>query len=193
MARSAPRKPARKAAGSAARKPAASRAAGRKRHPHIVRIADVPWEREKRGNFDHERRRLGRVAGGVQLGASLLRLAPGKAAFPAHLHHANEEAILVLQGSGTLRLGKVRYPVSAGDYIALPVGTGEAHQIRNTSRAPLEYLVISTMLEPDVAEYPDSGKLGIFTGVAPGGEVAARKLYGFYMASAKVDYYKNEK
>ena len=167
--------------------------AGRTRHPRIARSADVKSEHEAHGKrFEHQRKRLGRVAGGVQIGASLFRLLPGKVAFPAHFHHGNEEAIYVLAGSGTIRIGAGEYPVAAGDYIALPAGTGEAHQMRNTSRAPLEYLCISTMRQPEISEYPDSGKLGVFTGVAPGGETPRRRLYGFYMQRGKVDYYQGE-
>ena len=202
MASQTPRKrPARKAAsGKAASRKAVTgtaqprrAAAGRRRHPHIVHVDSVTWEHEAHGRrFEHQRKRLGRVAGGVQIGASLFRLLPGKVAFPAHFHHGNEEAIFVLGGSGTIRIGAGEHPVAAGDYIALPAGTGEAHQMRNASRAPLEYLCISTMRQPEISEYPDSGKLGVFTGVAPGGETPRRRLYGFYMQRGKVDYYQGE-
>ncbi|MEO8241188.1 MAG: hypothetical protein ABI832_02690 [bacterium] len=43
-----------------------------------------------------------------------------------------------------------------------PPGDGStAHQIVNTSAAPLRYLTFSTKLEPEVVEYPDSGKFGV--------------------------------
>jgi uncharacterized cupin superfamily protein len=196
MASQTPRRTARKTVSrkTASRKTQPRRAAaGRKRHPHIVHVDAVPWEHEAHGpRFEHQRKRLGRAAGGVQIGTSLLRLQPGKAAFPAHFHHGNEEAVFIVSGSGTIRIGAGEYPVAAGDYIALPAGTGEAHQVRNTSRAPLEYLVLSTMLQPEISEYPDSGKMGVFAGVAPGGETAKRRFYGFYMQRVKVDYYKGE-
>ena len=50
----------------------------------------------------------------------------------------------------------------AGDLIAAPPGDGStAHQIENTSQAELRYLTFSTQLDPEVVEYPDSGKIGI--------------------------------
>ena len=46
--------------------------------------------------------------------------------------------------------------------IAAPVGS--AHQITNTSDAELRYLSISTMIRPDVCEYPDSDKVAALPG-----------------------------
>jgi uncharacterized cupin superfamily protein len=65
----------------------------------------------------------------------------------------------ILSGSGTYRLGEESYPVRAGDLIAAPAGdAATAHHLINTSDAELRYLAISTRLDPDVIEYPDSGK-----------------------------------
>jgi mannose-6-phosphate isomerase-like protein (cupin superfamily) len=87
-------------------------------------------------------------------------------AWPYHYHLANEEAIYVLEGSGTLRIGGEEIRVSQGDYVALPARAQAAHQIVNDSGAVLRYLCFSTMVEPDVMVYPDSGKVGIFAGCA---------------------------
>ena len=39
-----------------------------------------------------------------------------------------------------------------------PTGPGTAHQIINTSDAPLTYLALSTKRSPDACYYPDSDK-----------------------------------
>lgn len=39
------------------------------------------------------------------IGTSLYKLLPGNKAFPFHCHYGNEEAIFILSGNGTLRLG----------------------------------------------------------------------------------------
>ncbi|HKJ00404.1 MAG TPA: cupin domain-containing protein [bacterium] len=161
------------------------------RHPHIVNVNDLEWIVTEHGRFGAERKAFTAPAGGRQLGFSLYRVPPGKSAFPAHLHHANEEAIYVLSGSGTLRLGEQRHPVGPGDYIALPAGP-PAHQLLNTGVAPLEYLCVSTMIHPEVSEYPDSGKFGVMTDSAPGGDKAQRRLSGFYKTADAVDYYEGE-
>lgn len=163
------------------------------RSPRIVHRDDVPWQKTAHGQyFAHARQRLGYAAGGRLLGTSLFRLEPGKAAFPAHFHHANEEAILVLSGQGTIRLGAEEYPVGAGDYIALPPGTEEAHQMRNTSGDVLEYLCISTLIHPEITEYPDSGKIGAYAGLPPGGDLSQRTLSSLFRKDAAVDYYDGE-
>ena len=86
------------------------------------------------------------------------RLAPGKRGCPYHLHHAQEELFVILEGSGTLRVAGEMLPLQAGDVIFIPPGPEYPHQILNTSDAPLKYLSISTKEVPEICEYPDSGK-----------------------------------
>ena len=47
--------------------------------------------------------RLGRRLGGEMLGASVYVLPPGEKSFPYHLHHANEELLLVVEGDVVVR------------------------------------------------------------------------------------------
>lgn len=113
---------------------------------------------------------------------------------PFHSHHANEELFFILEGTGSYRFGEQLYPIKAGDLLAAPTGGAEhAHQIINDSGQPLKYLALSTMQEPDVVEYPDSGKFGAFAGSAPGGARAEREFSTFVPFDAKVDYWHNEK
>jgi len=93
------------------------------------------------------------------LGIAIDVLAPGKRGCPYHLHHAQEEAFVVLEGRGTLRVAGEELPVEAGDVIFIPPGPEYPHQLVNTSDAPLKYLSISTQESPEVCEYPDSGKV----------------------------------
>jgi uncharacterized cupin superfamily protein len=74
----------------------------------------------------------------------------------------------------------------------LPVEELEVHQIINTSDEALRYLCFSTMLEPDVMLYPDSDKIGLFAGSAPGGPEEKRTSSKFLRGDAKVDYYEGE-
>jgi uncharacterized cupin superfamily protein len=108
--------------------------------------------------------RLGRGTAARQLGAGIDVLAPGKRSCPYHLHHAEEEMFIVLEGSGTLRVAGEMLPLVAGDIAFIPAGPDYPHQIINTSDAPLKYLSISTQSELEVCEYPDSGKHGVWVG-----------------------------
>jgi uncharacterized cupin superfamily protein len=174
----------------------------------------LEWSETAHGSTSFRRKQLGRTGGGENLGASLYELPPGKQSWPYHYHTGNEEAIYVLAGEGTLRVGSEDewsyYPLRAGDYVALPAGSESAHQVANTeqtewrgsdggadteadgARAPLRYLVFSTMNEPDISVYPDSEKLGLFAGAAPGGDSNERVVDGYYPRDAAVDYWKGE-
>src|SRR3954451_15511277 len=98
------------------------------------------------------------------LGMSVDIVAPGKRGCPYHLHHAQEEAFVVLAGRGTLRIAGEDVPIEAGDVIFIPPGPEYPHQIVNTSDAPLKYLSISTQETPEIVEYPDSAKYLATTG-----------------------------
>src|SRR3990170_7525435 len=123
--------------------------------PNVVNEQDLEWGEQSHGKFGYSRKQLGSAAGGEKLGCSLYEVPPGRRAWPYHYHLANEEAIYVLQGSGTLRLGEREITLSQGDYVALQVGEAGAHQIINTWEGPLRYLCFSTMIEPDAMVYPD--------------------------------------
>lgn len=126
-----------------------------------------------------------------KLGMSHYRVPPGKTAFPFHTHTANDEAIWVLKGTATLRYGEDRVALEAGDYVHMPAASGLAHQIINTGSEDLEYVCVSSMVEPDVIFYPDSGKHLVMVGSAPGGEKARRKIMTVY-ADERRDYWDGE-
>ena len=142
--------------------------------------------------FGYRRKALGAAAHGEKLGCSLYEIPPGRKAWPYHYHCANEESIYVLEGTGTLRIGGREFALSQGDYVALPVGEAHAHQVYNTSGEPLRYLCLSTMVEPDILVYPDSGKVGLFAGSAPGGPKERRYLHKYLREDAEVGYFDGE-
>ena len=163
------------------------------RPANIVHTDEVDWYDKSHGKrYEWRRKCLGLEAGSRKLGCSLYELMPGKQSFPYHYHHGNEEAIYMLEGEGVLRLPSGNVPVKAGDYIALPIGEASAHQVLNMSGAPLRYLCVSTMSEPDISVYPDTGKVGFFAGAAPGGRNELRTLEGFVRLDACVDYWHGE-
>jgi uncharacterized cupin superfamily protein len=153
--------------------------------------ADLDWQTTERGETAFRRKRLAAAAGGETIGCSLYELPPGKRAWPYHYHTGNEEAVYVLAGEGTLRLDGESQPLSAGDYVALPAGEGSAHRVVNDSGDVLRYLVVSTMDDPDVTVYPDSGKFGVYAGSAPGSD-EPRTLSGYYRVDDDVDYWAGE-
>ena len=161
----------------------------------LMNLDQVDLVRQKHGEqFDAQLGSIASKLGAKKLGCRLTVVPPGKRAFPFHAHHTNEELFLILAGEGVLRFGKERYPVRAGDVAVCPAGGAEtAHQFINTSNnADLRYLSISTMLEPDVAEYPDSNKFGVLSGSPPGGDKAKRRLSFVGRLASALDYYDGE-
>ncbi len=100
---------------------------------------------------------VGAEAGARELGASVFELEPGAVGSPFHVHHANEELLLVLAGTLSLRGPGGTQLLHAGAVVAFPRGRAGAHGLVNRSDAPARYLVVSTANSPDVVEYPDTG------------------------------------
>jgi uncharacterized cupin superfamily protein len=150
------------------------------RPKNVIAASEVQEQSQHHGRFSMRRKRLGAAAGAEMIGCSLIEVPPGKMAFPAHYHLANEEAVYVLEGEGVLRLGEEESPIRAGDYIAFKVGP-PGHRIDNRSATTLRYLAISTIIEPEVAIYPDSNKVGVLARKAAGlVEVHSRGQAGDY-------------
>jgi uncharacterized cupin superfamily protein len=103
--------------------------------------------------------RLGPGAGTLELGCSLYELDPGGQAVPYHLHHANEELLIVLEGELELRAPEGNRLLTRGELAGFPAGASGAHRLRNVSPAKARYLLVSTMRFPEVAEQLDTGTI----------------------------------
>lgn len=149
-------------------------------------------ERSHGETFDGTGIRLGATAGSEDLGCTLFEVPPERSPVPYHYHTANEEAIYVLDGTGMLRTETGKIEISKGDYISLPAGEEGAHQVINSADETLRYLCFSTMNEPDAMVYPDSNKIGIVAGTAPGGPREEITLQKTFHADSNVDYWEGE-
>jgi len=99
-----------------------------------------------------------------QLGCGYDIVPPGMRSCPYHFHWAQEEMFVILDGEGTLRVAEEHIPVKKGDVIFIPAGPEYPHHLINTGLRDLKYLSISTQQRPEVCEYPDSAKVGVFPG-----------------------------
>ena len=99
---------------------------------------------------------VGAQAGAQELAANVYELDPGAVGAPLHVHHANEELLLVLAGTLSLRGPDGTQILAAGAVVAFPRGQAGAHSLVNRSDAPVRYLVVSTTNRPDVVEYLDT-------------------------------------
>jgi len=137
--------------------------------------------------YDSMGARLAPGTAALKLGASVDIVAPGKRSCPYHFHYAQEEMFIVIEGEGTLRVAGEMLPIRAGDVMFIPPGPDYPHQIINTSAAPLKYLSVSTKDNPEVVEYPDSGKY-----LATAGERGPNGLDRMHRAKDDLDYWDGE-
>ncbi len=125
------------------------------------------WERD----LAEQGARGARLAPGLglsDLGCALYELDPGGQAAPYHLHHGNEELLLVLDGTLELRTPQGTRTIGPGTVAGFPKGADGAHRLRNVSDGPARYVLISTMCFPDIAEQLDTGTVLAIKGAADG-------------------------
>lgn len=162
----------------------------------IVNIENLPLKETAPPGHPRCAGRAGRIGGLIglsQLGAQFMIVPPGKAAYPRHNHHINEEMFVILSGRGEWRAGGRRWPVRAGDVIAAPAGGAEtAHQLTAAPDCELRYLAISTRHRADILEYPDSGKLAVAAHIPDGGGMLSAPFRRILRPGPDVDYWDGE-
>jgi uncharacterized cupin superfamily protein len=129
--------------------------------------------------------RLGKLLGGAkESGISVYELPPGQAVCPYHYECGEEEWLLVLQGEPTLRHQQGSERLAPWDVVFFEKGPAGAHGIRNETEDPVRVLMFSTVVTPSATVYPDSDKVGIWTG-DPETDLLVRR-------ESKVDYFDGE-
>lgn len=161
----------------------------------IINVDDVaPVTRGNGDTFEATFKPVGAALDSQKLGFNITVIPPGKKAFPYHAHRGNEEMFFILEGEGSVRLDGAVHRLRAGDFVSLPPGRDSAHQIINDSKAPLRYLAVSTMQQPEVVEYPDSGKYGLMAGSPGGGrQPGPDTIRHIVRVQDGVDYWEGEK
>ena len=144
-------------------------------------------EIRERPGFSWRRTKVGDAIGGQKLGASLYELQPGERTFPYHYEYGNEEWLVVVAGRPTLRDPHGEHELSPGDVVCFREGPEGAHQVRNGTDEPIKVLILSTKANaPDMAVYPDSGKVGVWSGNE---EIDPGRLFRL---ESEVDYWDGE-
>lgn len=133
-----------------------------------VNVFDDAWDgRRANPGFTWRFRALGRRLGGEALGACLYEVPPGQRMWPYHFHYANEELAIVVDGRPTLRTEDGDRVLEPWSLVLFRRGPEHARQLRNDTDEPVRVLMVSTMIHPEVAGYPDTGKLNVIAGGRP--------------------------
>lgn len=128
---------------------------------HVTSPETVP----ERSLGDTCGRPLSRSAGAERVFVNVDRLPPGTASSPLHSHSANEELVLVLDGTPTLRQlregTEERATLAPGDVVFHGASDGVAHHLLNESDADVRLAVVGTDHPADVLTLPDQGVLHV--------------------------------
>jgi uncharacterized cupin superfamily protein len=129
--------------------------------------------------------RLGPDLGSERTGTTLYHLPPGELLCPYHYEYGEEEWLLVLDGRPILRHPEGEDALEPWDVVCFPSGPEGAHAVRNATEEPVRVLMASTVTHPCATVYPDSGKIGIWTG----NDADPPRLFAI---DAAVDYWDGE-
>ncbi|MGV1049432.1 MAG: cupin domain-containing protein [Solirubrobacterales bacterium] len=129
--------------------------------------------------------RLGKLLGASESGVTVYELPPGQSVCPYHYEVGEEEWLLVLEGNPTLRHPGGSERLDPWDVVCFPRGPEGAHGVGNETERPARVLMLSTVVVPTATVYPDSDKVGIWTG-DPETDVLVRR-------GDAVDYYEGER
>jgi uncharacterized cupin superfamily protein len=124
----------------------------------IVNLDDAPRSDERRTTIGRTVRYLTRDSGLVRSGLRHSTVQPGMLNVPPHCHSIEEELFVCIGGDGSVVLGGEEHPVTAGNVVARPAGTGVAHTFRGGVNG-MELLMYGTREPGDIAFYPRSGKV----------------------------------
>jgi uncharacterized cupin superfamily protein len=128
--------------------------------------------------------RLGARLGAQRTGATVYELAPGEAVCPYHYELGDEEWLLVVSGTPTVRTPEGSAVLEPDHLVFFAAGAAGAHQVSNESGEPARVLMWSNVSWPAASVYPDSDKVGVFMN-DPG-------VDGLFRRSSAVEYYDGE-
>jgi uncharacterized cupin superfamily protein len=107
---------------------------------------------------------IGPKIGAKRLGMTVYELPAGQAVCPYHFEWTDEEWLIVLDGTATLRTPEGERTLEPGDTVCFPAGPEGAHVVRNAGDGVVRVAILSTKNEFGIAEYPDSDKVGVWAG-----------------------------
>jgi uncharacterized cupin superfamily protein len=123
-----------------------------------LRDVELPPTCERPG-FEHRSASVREALGGDLIGCTLYDVEPKQQLWPYHFHWNNEEWLLVVAGTPTLRTPDGERELRAGDVVGFVEGEAGAHTLVNRSSGSFRVALFSTRNQGAVV-YPDSGKVG---------------------------------
>jgi len=125
--------------------------------------APVEGKPDLPAGYRMRRASFGSAIGARKMGGSVYELDPGNSICPYHYENTEEEWLLVLSGTPTLRTPEGEHELAPGDAVAFVEGPDGAHKVTNDSGELVRVLMLSTIPASDISicVYPDSEKVGV--------------------------------
>ncbi|MEI8106024.1 MAG: cupin domain-containing protein [Actinomycetes bacterium] len=119
---------------------------------------------QERPEFESQSSRVCAQIGSEQIDGTLYSPGDGARTFPYHFHHGMEEWLIVVSGTPILRTPDGERTLRPGDAVCFPSGPTGAHKVTNRTSEPVRVAMVSTKSATAVAVYPDSNKVGVWSG-----------------------------
>jgi uncharacterized cupin superfamily protein len=114
--------------------------------------------------FRRNSTRVGPTVGAARTGLSVYELPPGQAVSPYHYENPEEEWLLVVSGTPTLRHPGGEDQLGAWDLVFFPPGPEGAHLVRNNSESTARVAMFSSMgASVGAVVYPDRDMVWVWT------------------------------
>jgi uncharacterized cupin superfamily protein len=126
------------------------------RRTNLAAIACEPRPQLPDG-FRRNSVRVGALLGAARTGLSVYELPPGQAVSPYHFENPDEEWLLVVSGTPTLRHPDGEEQLEPWDMVFFPSGPAGAHLVRNNTESPARVAMFSSSSAlVGAVVYPDS-------------------------------------
>jgi uncharacterized cupin superfamily protein len=132
------------------------------RRANLAGIACEPRPQLPAG-FRRSSVRVGAALGAARTGLSVYELPPGQAIGPYHYEDPEEEWLLVVSGTPTLRHPGGEDELAPWDIVFFPPGPVGAHLVRNDGESPARVAMFSSITAVGAVVYPDSDMIQLFT------------------------------
>lgn len=125
--------------------------------------AEMEYDEDDPAGYNAAVSNVGKQAGGDELAVKLFDVPAGQSLCPYHYEYV-EEWLLVLEGEVVVRVPDGERRLQRGDLMCFAPGPDGAHKVSNAEQQTARVLMFSTDPDLAVAVYPDSDKIGVWTG-----------------------------
>jgi uncharacterized cupin superfamily protein len=132
------------------------------RRANLAALACEPRPQLPSG-FRRSSSRVGAALGAARTGLSVYELPPGEAIGPYHFEDPDEEWLVVIAGTPTLRHPGGEEALAPWDVVFFPPGPDRAHLVRNAADSTARVAMFSSASAAGAVVYPDTELVWMWT------------------------------